>query len=128
MAMKTVRTILCIATVAMFATPAPAASDFSLPTMPKKFQGVWFDAEDGNTCPLFINANSVSHCNRSDPLKLVKIEPGDEELNTVIVTWRSPHPVSKVYKLVKSGGRQGLIDVNAESPAVGIGLYWKKRD
>jgi hypothetical protein len=117
------KTLLATVAAAMLISTA-AMADYSLPSMPKKFQGTWTDAESP-TCPLFINANTVSHCSPNGKLRLVSIEPGDEELNTVTVTWLAPFPIKSVYRLIKSGGRQALVSVNAESPT-SIGLFWKK--
>jgi hypothetical protein len=110
--------------VALTLTVSPATADYSLPAMPKKFQGTWTEAQD-TTCPLFINANTVSHCSPNGKLKLVSIQPGDEELNTVTVTWLAPFPIKVIYRLIKSGGRPALVSVNAESPT-SIQLFWKK--
>jgi hypothetical protein len=101
-----------------------AMADYSLPSMPKKFQGTWIDAES-STCPLFITANTVSHCSPNGKLKLISIQPGDKELNTVNVTWLAPFPIKAVYRLINSGGRWALVSVNPESPT-SIGLFWKK--
>ena len=117
------KTLLATVAAAMLMSTA-ATADYSLPAMPKKFQGTWIEAESP-TCPLFINANTVSHCSPNGKLRLVSIEPGDEELNTVTITWLAPFPIKVVYRLIKSGGRQALVSVNAESPT-SIGLFWKK--
>src|SRR5262245_32636075 len=118
------KTILLAATMLASAMSA-AAADYSLPAMPKKFQGVWAEAK-GGSCPLFINANTASHCDPSGKLKLLKIEPGDEELNTVTVTWVSGLSKTRVvYKVIKDGNRKALVSVNADDPTVGIGLYWR---
>ena len=110
--------------VALTLTVSPATAEYSEPAMPKKFQGTWIEAQD-TTCPLFINANTVSHCTPHDKLKLVSIMPGNEEFSAVIVTWLAPFPVKVIYRLIKSGGRQALVSVNAESPT-SIQLFWKK--
>jgi hypothetical protein len=95
-------------------------------TMPKKFQGVWADAIDSDMgpCPLFIDAKTVSHCNRDYPQKLIKIEAGDENLNSVIVTWPfGQGRTTIVYRLIKSNGRQGLISSDSSSD---LHLYWRR--
>jgi hypothetical protein len=115
-----------LATAAMLAALCtPALADYSLPSIPKKFQGVWLEA-NAKDCPTFITANTVSFCNPNNKLKLVSVVPHDEELNTVVVTWLAPAPIKMVYKLINSGGRQALVTVNAEYPALGIELFWKK--
>jgi hypothetical protein len=92
-----------------------AMADYKLPAVPKKFQGAWVCSGG----PLTIGANTVSHGGPKDSLKLISIEPGDEELDTVIVKW-STNPgvnvIAMVWKLVKLNGQQALMDINYESP------------
>jgi hypothetical protein len=49
----------------------------------------------GGGAPTTIGTNTVSFGGPSDKLKLISIEPGDEELNTVIVKWL-PNPGASV--------------------------------
>jgi hypothetical protein len=109
-------TKILILAAALLASTSMAFADYTLPSMPKKFQGTW-------TCavgPTTIGANSVSFGSGYNNLKLFSIVPGDEELNTVIVKWL-PNPgalvVASVWKLVKFNGRQFLMDINEESPS-----------
>ena len=94
-----------------------AMADYTLPAVPKKFQGAWICA--GGGAPTTIGTNTVSFGGPSDKLKLISIEPGDEELNTVIVKWL-PNPgasvTAKVWILIKLNGQQFLMDINYESP------------
>jgi hypothetical protein len=61
-------------------------------------------------------------------LKLISIEPGDEELNRVVVKW-STNPgvnvIATVWHVIKVNGRQALISVNEEAPTSNT-LYLKK--
>jgi hypothetical protein len=106
---------LMYACMAITALGNIAIADYTLPAVPKKFQGVWV-CIDG---PLTIGANTVSYGGPKDSLKLISIEPGDEELNTVIVKW-STNPgvnvIAMVWKLVKLNGQPVLMDINYESP------------
>jgi hypothetical protein len=104
-----------------------AMADYTLPAVPKKFQAAWICAEGG--APTTISTNTVSFGGPSDKLKLISIEPGDEELNTVIVKW-STNPgvnvIAKIWKLIKLNGQQFLMDVNYESPTFSNALLEKK--
>jgi hypothetical protein len=96
---------LMYACMAIIALGNIAMAEYTLPAVPKKFQGAWICAEGG--APMTIGTNTVSFVGPSDKPKLISIEPGDEELNTVIVKWL-PNPGARVtaavWKLIKKKG------------------------
>jgi hypothetical protein len=111
---------LMYACMAIIALGNIAMADYTLPAVPKKFQGAWICVTAGGapTPPTTIGTNTVSFGGPSDKLKLISIEPGDEELNTVIVKWL-PNPgasVTEVWILIKLNGQQFLMEINYESP------------
>ena len=110
--------------VAIFALGNIAMAE--LPAVPKKFQGTWIDVDGGGS--MTIGANTVSSGGPSDKLKLIRIEPADEDLNRLVVKW-STNPgvnaIAAVWHLIKVNGRQALIDVNEEAPTSNT-LYLKK--
>jgi hypothetical protein len=106
---------LFLISAALLALTSAANADYTLPAVPKKFQGAWICAIG----PTTIGTNTVSFGGPSDKLKLISIVPGDEELNTVIVKWTNPGTpgvIAMVWKLIKLNGQQFLMDMNAESP------------
>ena len=59
------RPLLAIAALALLATTALA--DYSLPTMPKKFQGTWIEAEPTQSAfAMPRSANYVAHANHAN--------------------------------------------------------------
>ena len=65
---------LMYACMAIIALGNSAMAGFTLPAVPKKFQGAWVCVVG----PLTIGASTVSHGGPKDSLKLISIEPGDE--------------------------------------------------
>ena len=106
---------LIYACMAVTALGNIAIADYTLAAVPKKFQGVWVCIGG----PLAIGATTVSFGDPKDSIKLISIEPGDEELNTLVVKW-STNPgvnvIAKVWRLVKLSGQPVLMDINYESP------------
>ena len=106
--------LMTAATLVALAIPATAFADYTLPAVPKNFQGVWI-CNVGST---IIGTDTVSY---GSPLKLISIVPGDEELNTITVKWVPPNSVrgvvvAAVWKLIKLNGQQFLMEINEESP------------
>ena len=117
---------LIYACMAIIALGNIAMADFTLPAVPKQFQGTWTDVDGGGS--MTIGANTVSFGGSSDKLKLISIEPGDEELNRVIVKFSTNPRVNvtaTVWHLIKVNGREILIDANEQSPTSKT-LYLKR--
>jgi hypothetical protein len=104
-------TKLLLTTAVLALLGSAAHADYTLPAVPKKFQGTWVC----NSGPQTIGANTVNFGGPNDKLKLISIVPGDEELNTIVVKWSTPGVIEMVWKLVKLNGKQFLMDINAES-------------
>jgi hypothetical protein len=117
---------LMYACMAIIALGNIAMADLVLPAVPKKFQGTWTDVYGGGS--MTIDANTVSFGGFSDKLKLISIEPGDEERNRVIVKWSTNPGVNvtaTVWHLIRVNGREVLFDVNEQSPSSKT-LYLKR--
>ena len=112
---------LLIAATALALVTATAMADYSLPAMPKAFQGTWADAEGG--LGITIGHNTVSF---GEPLRLLSIKPCDEELRCVNIKWAAGKSTTEMYfRLIKIDKRQAVISVNAQAPSFSS-LYLKR--
>src|SRR5262245_37267189 len=100
-------------------------------SVPKKFQGTWVSIiDDDEKTPIKIGARTIDFSS-GNKQTISNIEPGDEEGRTLVVTYKptcSPTPcpnalpVTFVWKLIRLKGRETLMWVNQEAPALWMNI------